>query len=167
MAQQQLQQAHDLIEQGKLTEARRLLLTIDDPVARQWLAQIDPNKVSYKRRRSSLPIPLGALFAAAAVIGVVALIVIILLTPALLARVQSPAAPSLTADEALYASLQHVCTMTTGNDMGEACMDWTDLVLRDHHDAAAACVGVADVETDSGRALVVACLTQNGVPAPA
>jgi hypothetical protein len=167
MVQQQLQQAHDLIEQGRLAEARRLLLTLDDPTARQWLAQIDPNKVSYKRR-SSLPLPLPLLIGLAAVVGVVALLVIVLLTPTLLARVQAPAArqQQAAADEALYLSLHHLCTMVTGYGGDDACMDWTDLVLRDHHAVAAACLGAAEVETDEDRARVASCLQQNGVPEP-
>jgi hypothetical protein len=167
MYQQQLQQAHDLIEQGRMAEARRLLLTLDDPTARQWLAQIDPNKVSYKRR-SSLPLPLPLLIGLAALIGVVALLVIVLLTPTLLARVQAPGVQQQLAatDESLYASLHHLCTMTTGYGGGDACMDWTDLVLRDHHAVAADCLSGAEVETEDGRTRVGVCLAQNGVPEP-
>ena len=38
MSQQQLREAHELIEQGRINQARQLLQTLDDPTAKQWLA---------------------------------------------------------------------------------------------------------------------------------
>jgi hypothetical protein len=162
----QLRQAHDLIERGRTAEARRLLQTLDDPTARLWLAQLDARKRPAKRRN---PIPLPLLIAVAVVLGVGALIVILLLTPTLLSRLQNGSveaqASTAAAEETLNADLNHFCTMRTGIN-SDSCLDWMDAVLRAYHPAAVSCLSASGVETQEQRAAFGQCLASAGVPPP-
>ena len=157
MSQQQLREAHDLIEQGRITEARQLLQTIDDPTAKQWLAQLNARR----SRKQTLSVPLPLLVAVALVIGVGALLVILLLTPTLLSRMQNPPPPTsiLTADQQLAITLTNFCAQAVSNTAN--CGSWIQTVLLDHHNAAVICA-----IPSSDAAALRNCLVNNGVPLP-
>src|SRR5437764_1368672 len=87
MVQEQLNEAHELIEQGRIAEARQLLETLDDPTARLWLSHLTAAK-RVRRQSLSRSIPLPVLIAIAVMIGIGALLVILLLTPTLIQRMQ-------------------------------------------------------------------------------
>jgi hypothetical protein len=158
MSQPKLREAHDLIEQGRIAEARQLLQTLDDPTAKQWLAQLNAAKRS---RKQTLSLPLPLLVALALVIGVGALIVILLLTPTLLSRIQNPPPPTsiLTADQQIAITLTNFCAQAVSNTSN--CGKWIQTVLLDHHNAAVICA-VPSGDTASLRS----CLVNNGVPLP-
>ncbi len=158
MSQPKLREAHDLIEQGRIAEARQLLQTLDDPTARQWLAQLNAAK---RPRKQTLSIPLPLLVALALVIGVGALIVILLLTPTLLSRLQNPPTPTnvLTADQQMAITLTNYCTQAVSNSAD--CANWVRGAMADHHESAAMCA-ITSHDSDGLRD----CLTNNGVPLP-
>jgi uncharacterized protein YgiM (DUF1202 family) len=52
MSRTQMQQAQQLIKQGRYDEARRILRRIDTPAAREWLAKLDQRAPQAPRRRS-------------------------------------------------------------------------------------------------------------------
>ncbi len=162
MVQDQLRTAHALIEQGRIDEARRLLRTLDDPTARLWLSQLNANR---RTRRQTVSVPLPLLIALAVVIGVVALGIILLLTPTLLDRIQNQAQDraALNADEQLQAQLILYCTPASGS-RAEACSNWADGVVAEHRDAALSCLAQYGVETPEDRAVLADCLATNGVP---
>jgi len=162
MAEGQLQTAHDLIEQGRIAEARRLLETIDDPIARQWLAQLNASKRTQKLTYT-IPLPLPWLIGIAVVIGLIALVVMILLTPRLIASLQHNGAnaannaPTLSSDDtALIAELRQFCTTDSAD-----CTNWATKVVTDYHDQAAACLK----QSSDVKAFSV-CLADAGVPPP-
>jgi hypothetical protein len=163
----ELRAAHDLIERGRTAEARRLLETLDDPTARQWLAQLNARK---RPSRRANPLPLPLLVGIAVVIGIAMIIVILLLTPTLLSRMENQSAQSqvnaAATEESLKASLAHFCTMTVGYGGSDACMDWTDAVARDYHAAAQRCLAASGVETQAQRTQFGQCLADAGVPPP-
>ena len=165
MSQDQLRQANSLIEQGRIAEARQILETLDDPTARLWLAQLSAAR---RPRKNGIGIPLPVLVALGLVIGVIVLIVMLVLTPALLTRMQDRTedVATLAGDDALYVALAQYCMVTTGYGGEEPCMSWTELVLEQHHAAAVACVTASVVDTPEARAQVGKCLTANGVPEP-
>ena len=158
MSQQQLREAHELIEQGRIAEARQLLQTLDDPTARQWLAQLNAAK---RPRKQSLNLPLPLLIALALVIGIGALIVILLLTPTLLSRMQNPPTPTgaLTADQQMAVTLTNYCRQAVSNAAN--CGSWVQTIMSAHHDAAAMCA-----ITSNGADILRDCLANNGVPLP-
>jgi hypothetical protein len=165
----ELRAAHDLIERGRTAEARRLLETLDDPTARQWLAQLNARKRP-SRRATPLPLPLPLLVGIAVVIGIAMIIVILLLTPTLLSRMESQSAQAqanaAATEESLKASLAHFCTMTIGYGGSDACTDWTDVVARDYHAAAQRCLAASGVETQAQRTQFGQCLADASVPPP-
>ncbi|MFN8563174.1 MAG: hypothetical protein U0703_16540 [Anaerolineae bacterium] len=166
MSQDQLRAAHHLIEQGRIADARQILETLDDPTARQWLAQLSAAR---RPRRGGIGLPLPVLVALGVVIGIGVLVVMLLLTPALLTRMQDRGegvATQAAGDEALYAALVHYCTMTTGFGGEEPCLSWTEQVIAEHHAEAVACITALGVDTPEALAQVNDCLTTNGIPAP-
>jgi hypothetical protein len=166
MVESQLRQAHNLIERGRIEEARKLLETLDDPTARQWLALLNARKRPPKRRN---PLPLPLLVALGVVIGIGVIIVIVLLTPTLLARLQSQSGEAQTstaaANDSLYAGLHQFCTLATGIS-NDSCLDWTDAVLRDHRAGAQSCLTASGVDTQEQRTQLAKCLANAGVPPP-
>ncbi|MBI1259531.1 MAG: hypothetical protein GC204_18850 [Chloroflexi bacterium] len=158
MSQEQLREAHDLIEQGRIAEARQLLQTLDDPTAKQWLAQLNAAKRARKQR---LSIPLPLLVALALLIGVGALIVMLLLTPTLLARLQNPPTPTsaFTADQQIAITLTNYCTQSVSNAAN--CGSWVQMVMVEHHEAVVICA-IPSSDTTALRS----CLINNNVPLP-
>jgi hypothetical protein len=150
MSQQQLHEAHALIEQGRIAEARALLQTLDDPTARQWLAQLNAAKRS---RKQSMSIPLPMLIGLAVLIGVGALIVIILLTPTLINRIQSKSAP--TPDPQLVTELTYFCTQAKGTN----CPTWVQTVMTQYQSAAEVCFAPS-----SDRLALASCLANADIP---
>jgi len=165
MYEQELREAHTLIEQGRITEARKLLQTLDDPTARQWLVQLTATKHDFKRR-SAIPLPL--LIAIATVIFVGALIVMLLLTPTLLNRLRNPPTntPALQ-EEQLYNNLIQLCQAALSSSDQEPCTTWANAVFTNYHPAALACVAEYGVDTPENRTKTSQCLDTNSVPPPA
>ncbi len=164
MVHDQLRTAHALIEQGRIDDARRLLRALDDPTATLWLSQLNANR---RTRKPALSIPLPFLIALAVVIGVVALGIMLLLTPTLLNQIQNQAQEraALSTDEQLQAQLIHYCTPDYGTG-AEACANWANDVVAQHRSEVLACLAQYSVETPEDRARLAACLTTNGVPPP-
>jgi len=150
MSQQQLREAHELIEQGRINQARQLLQTLDDPTAKQWLAQLNAAK---RPRKQAMSVPLPLLIALALLIGIGALIVIILLTPTLVKRIQTNAAP--TANPQLVTELTYFCTQAKGAN----CDSWVQTVMTQYQSAAVLCFGPS-----SDRLARAGCLANAGVP---
>jgi len=150
MSQEQLREAHELIEQGRIAEARQLLQTLDDPTARQWLAQLNAAKRS---RKQTMSIPLPWLIGLAVLIGIGALIAIILLTPTLVNRIQSRSAP--TPDPQLVTELTYFCTQARGTN----CPAWVQTVMTQYQPAAEVCFAPS-----SDRLLLASCLANAGIP---
>lgn len=166
MSQEDLRRAHVLIEQGRTAEARQILETLDDPTARQWLAQL---RAVRRPRKGGIDVPLPLLVAVGVVIGVALLIVILLLTPTLLTRMQDrteDTARQAAVDETLYASLAQYCYALTGYGGEEPCMSWTELVLQEHHAAAVTCITPTSANSPEALAQAHDCLSANGVPEP-
>lgn len=166
MAQDQLRHAHTLIEQGRITDARQILVTLDDPTARLWLAQLSAAK---RPRKGGIGLSLPVLVAVGVLIGVAVLILMLLLTPALLTRMQNrteDVATQAAVDDVLYGNLAQYCMVLTGYGGEEPCMSWTELVLEQHRPAAVTCVASFSVNTPEALAQVSNCLTDNDVPAP-
>ena len=158
MSQEQLREAHDLIEQGRIAEARQLLETLDDPTAKQWLAQLNAAK---RPRKQTLSIPLPLLVALALLIGVSALLVMLLLTPTLLTRLQNPPTPTnvFTADQQIAITLTNYCTQSVSN--AAKCGSWVQTVMVEQHQAIVICaIPSSDV------AALRSCLVNNNVPLP-
>ncbi len=167
MAQEQLREAHELIEQGRIAEARQLLATIDDPTARLWLTQITAPKRA-RRQSISRAIPLPLLIAVAVVIGVGALLVILLLTPTLIQRIQKQnnQQPALSSDVQLQAQLADFCAAAIGAANTSQCATWTQSVLALYRDAAITCLNNYAGSTSDMRVKQATCLTNGGVPLP-
>jgi hypothetical protein len=144
------------------------LRAIDDPPARAWLENLQPLSVKPKRDPPNLNLPLLVIGLA---IGVLILIAAVAFIPQFIEKTNEARLNSflddteITADEEFYADLVHYCTVTVGYGI-ESCLDWVDLTLDEHVDAAHYCMGQADVETPEGRALIGDCLQRNDVPAP-
>jgi uncharacterized protein YgiM (DUF1202 family) len=84
MSRTQMQQAQQLIKQGRYDEARRILKRINTPAAREWLEKLDQREAKAPRRRSGgggriirgiLGYLLTIILSAAATIGVLAAMV--------------------------------------------------------------------------------------------
>ncbi|MCC6804944.1 MAG: hypothetical protein IT319_18830 [Anaerolineae bacterium] len=166
MSQEELRRAHALIERGRTAEARQILETLDDPTARQWLAQLNAAR---RPRKGGFGVPLPVLVAVGVVIGIAVLIVILLLTPTLLSRMQNRTEDTATqgaVDEALYASILQYCMVTTGYGGEEPCMSWTELVLDQYREAAATCISPASTNSPEAREQANDCLSANGIPEP-
>ncbi len=169
MAQDQLRTAHALIERGRIDEARQLLQTLDDPTARLWLSQLNANKRVRKADRRRLSLPL--LIALAVVIGIVALVIMLLLTPTLINRIQTQsqdqtsAQSQLAAEEQLRTQLVQYCTPTYGTGAA-VCLTWANEVIAQQRSAALACLAQYDVRTPEDRASLTNCFTANGVSLP-
>lgn len=166
MSQEELRRAHALIERGRTAEARHILETLDDPTARQWLAQLNAARRPHK---GGIGVPLPVLVAVGVVIGVVVLILMLLLTPALLSRMQNRTEDTATqaaVDEMLYGSILQYCMVTTGYGGEEPCMSWAELVVDQYHEAAVACVSPASTNSPEAREQANDCLSANGVPKP-
>ena len=161
MAQEQLRLAHNLIERGRIAEARQLLQNVDDPTARLWLAQLSATR---RVRRQGIRLSLPLLVALGIVIGVAMLIVILLLTPTLLSRMQEQTADSA-AENALQTALSQYCATLVGSSAGEPCASWVDQVSAQHHAEAVACVAPG-IDTPEARAQVSDCFAGKGVPPP-
>ena len=57
---EQVQQARELIQQGQYKEARRLLQTIDHPIAEDWLQKVEKllkNPAAARKAVASQPVP--------------------------------------------------------------------------------------------------------------
>ncbi len=162
MAQDRLRAAHNLIEQGRIAEARQLLQNVDDPTARLWLAQLSATR---RPRRQGIGLPLPLLVALGIVIGVAMLIVILLLTPTLLSRMQARTADTA-AENALQTALARYCATLVGSGADEPCASWVDQVAAQHHAEAVACIEPFGVDTPEARAQVSDCFAGKGVPPP-
>jgi hypothetical protein len=167
MAQEQLREAHELIEQGRLAEARQLLETLDDPTARLWLTQITAAR-RVRRQSLSRAVPLPLLIAIAVFIGIGALIVILLLTPTLIQRIQerNQQQSPITLDVQLQAQLIDFCTAALGAANSDKCHLWTQTIMGSYHAAAATCLSSFGGTTPDLRVKFATCLTNAGVPLP-
>jgi hypothetical protein len=168
MSEDQFRWVRAFIKQGRYHLAIDILREIDDPQARAWLEKLQTLSVKPKREPPNLKLPLLVIGLA---IGVLILIAAVAFIPQFIEKTNEARLNSflddteITADEEFYADLAHYCTVTVGYGI-ESCLDWVDLTLDEHVDAAHNCMGQADVETPEGRALIGDCLQRNDVPAP-
>lgn len=170
--QQQFQRAHQLITNRQYDEARKLLQQIDDPKAKEWLAQLeDKQKVSTP---STLVSSKMLLFGVGAAVLIMGLVLAFLYAPTLIEAMQPNTVEQYLDDtvvsdeEILYANVASYCYKITGYG-GELCLDWTDMVMADHRATAETCLNPyreVEILSDEDYLDIGDCFATASVPDP-